>query len=90
MAVTETDYEVLDWSEHGVPPDVEVRAWPMGMITFHRGKDQATIDTTDMTREEVVRSIAVALAQLEQQAAYTGANRATRRKMEAKSRQAWN
>jgi len=61
----EPEYEVLDWSEHGIPPDTEVRAWAMGILTFHRGKHQATIDTTDMTREEVVRSIAVAMTQLD-------------------------
>ena len=64
---TPDDYEVLDWTPQGFPADVEVRAWPMGMITFHKGKAQATIDTTDMTRDEVVRSIPVALWQIEEQ-----------------------
>ncbi len=83
----EREYEVLS----ALPghEDVEVRAWPMGIITMHRGDAQATIDTTDMTREEVVRSLYVGLSQLDQQAAYPKANRAKRRKMDAKSRQAW-
>lgn len=75
----EPDYQVLDFSTtEGFPPDVEVRAWPMGIITMHRGEDQATIDTTDMTREEVVRSLYVGLSQLDEPK--TGPNRLQRRR----------
>jgi hypothetical protein len=83
-------FELLDWYSYGVPADVEVRAYPMGMITFQRGKAHAAIDTTDMTRDEVVRSIAVALAQLDQQAGHKTANRETRRRMEAESRRVFH
>lgn len=73
-------YEVIDWAQYGVPADVEVRAYDTGFITFHRGIAHATIDTNDMTREEVVRSIAVALWQIEETLKENVQNRHRRRR----------
>lgn len=56
--------EILDWSGYGVPASVEVRKFDAGMILFTEGRQSITLDTNDMTREEVIRGINVALEML--------------------------
>ncbi len=75
--------EPLDYTELARILNVDVRQEPMGVLILSRGEARSAIDTTDMTRDEVIRSIRVALAQIEDQLKESGLNRHKRRRAQA-------
>lgn len=79
--------ELIDLASMGGPADIKVIGYrETGFIVMTRGKAKATIDTTDMTIEEVSQALAVGIHQIEQQEAARGGNRAARRAAKAMAR----